>query len=274
MGTFQQTEANCLQPIIVMRVLSLLAIVGLCHGKSIIGGNGVTLLRSLNLTETRDKASSQTLTCYDYSGGGGDSVRAIDYIPALRNYNFDNRIGSCCFTGTWILYGEENYNSYNTGAANWWAYGDNYCLDVPAAFDNQASSLRFTGAPDDWKYDTLNLFFNDYFIGDEEFTYNDMTQLNYDNRARSIIVTGCSAWTVYQYDNYQGQAACMFPADSSQCSPGFYPTSASLGSLASDISSVRRGCYAKEKVYPVNHMGSMARGTRGGSGASGFFMQN
>merc|ERR1712142_830863 len=77
-------------------------------------------------------------------GGGGDRIRAIDYIPALRNYNFDNRIGSCCFTGTWLLYGEENYNSYNTGAANWWAYGDNYCLDVPAAFDNQASSLRFT----------------------------------------------------------------------------------------------------------------------------------
>merc|ERR1712018_593585 len=195
MGTFQQTEANCLQPIIVMRVLSLLAIVGLCHGKSIIGGNGVTLLRSLNLTETRDKASSQTLTCYDYSGGGGDSVRAIDYIPALRNYIFDNRIGSCCFTGTWVLYSEENYNSYNTGASNWWAYGENYCLDVPAAFDNQASSLRFTGAPDDWKYDTINLYFNDYFIGDEEFAYNDMTQLNYDNRAKSIVVTGCSAWT-------------------------------------------------------------------------------
>merc|ERR1711953_254466 len=66
------------------------------------------------------------------------------------------------------------------------------------AFDNQASSLRFTGAPDDWKYDTLNLYFNDYFIGDEEFTYNDMTQLNYDNRAKSIVVTGCSSWTVYQ----------------------------------------------------------------------------
>merc|ERR1711988_41061 len=181
MGTFQQTEANCLQPIIVMRVLSLLAIVGLCHGKSIIGGNGVTLLRSLNLTETRDKASSQTLTCYDYSGGGGDSVRAIDYIPALRTYNFDNRIGSCCFTGTWILYGEENYNSYNTGA------------------------------PDDWKYDTLNIYFNDYFIGDEEFAYNDLTQLNYDNRARSIVVTGCSGWTIYQYNNYQGRAMCVFP---------------------------------------------------------------
>ena len=117
-----------------MRVLSLLAIAGLCCGKSMIGGPGVTLLRSLNTTQTRDKASSQTLTCYDYMGGGGDSVRAIDYIPALRSYNFDNRIGSCCFTGTWFLFAEENYNGYNTGSPNWWAYGDNYCLDVPVGF--------------------------------------------------------------------------------------------------------------------------------------------
>ena len=254
--------------------LSILAIAGICQGKSIIGGNGVTVMRGHNQTRGSSRASSQTLTCYDYQGGSGDSVRAIDYIPALRNYNFDNRIGSCCFTGTWFLYAEESYNGYNTGSANWWAYGDNYCLDVPAAFDNQASSLRFTGAPDDWKYDTLNLYFNDYFIGDEEFTYNDMTQLNYDNRAKSIVVTGCSSWTVYQYNNYQGRAMCLFPSDSSQCTPGLYPTSASLGSLASDISSVRRGCYAKEKVYPVNYMGGMERGSRGGSGATGLFIQN
>jgi len=258
-------------------ILSILVIAGICQGASIIGGKGVTVQKAvvgLGHNQTRTKASSQTLTCYDYMGGGGDSVRAIDYIPALRSYNFDNRIGSCCFTGTWFLYAEENYNGYNTGAANWWAYGDNYCLDVPAAFDNQASSLRFTGAPDDWKYDTVNLYFNDYFIGDEEFTYNDMTQLNYDNRAKSIVVTGCSSWTVYQYNNYQGRAMCLFPSDSSQCTPGLYPTSASLGSLASDISSVRRGCYAKEKVYPVNYMGGMERGSRGGSGASGLFIQN
>ena len=127
-------------------------------------------------------------------------------------------------------------------------------MNVPSGFLNQASSLRFTGAPDDWKYDTVNFYFNDYFIGEEEFTYNDMPQLNYDNRARSIIVTGCSAWTVYQYDNYQGQAACMFPADSSQCSPGFYKTGAELGSLAGQISSVRRGCYAQEKLYPSNRV--------------------
>merc|ERR1712029_180918 len=186
----------------------------------------------------------------------------------------DNRISHCCVTGIWLLYSETDYNGYDIGSSNWWVYGDNYCLDLPQPFTKVASSLRFTGAPDDWKYDTINFYFNDYFIGDEEFAYNDLTQLNYDNRARSIVVTGCSGWTIYQYNNYQGRAMCVFPSDSSQCTPGLYPTSASLGSLAMDLSSVRRGCYAKEKVYPVNHMGSMAIGTRGGSGASGFFMQN
>jgi hypothetical protein len=46
----------------------------------------------------------------------------------------------------------------------------------------------------------------DFFIGGEEFLYNDAAQLNYDNQAQSVIVTGCSAWTLYQYSNYQ---VCM-----------------------------------------------------------------
>ena len=214
-----------------------------------------------------EKAAAQVLVCYDYNGGGGDSVRAIDYIPQLRTYNFDNRISSCCFTGTWILYAEENYNKQSTGASNWWAFGDNYCIDVPSQFDNVASSLRFTGAPDDWKYSTLNMYFNDYFIGDEEFTYNDMPQFNYDNRARSVIVTGCQPWTLYQYNNYTGRAMCVFPKDTSSCEPGLYPTGSSLGSLQGDVSSARKGCYAKEKVYPVNANTKSASG----NGASGFF---
>merc|ERR1712080_795039 len=57
-----------------------------------------------------------------------------------------------------------------------------------AQFSNRASSLRFTGAPNDWNYDTINMYFNEYFIGDEEFTYTDAPVLNYPNRAQSIVV--------------------------------------------------------------------------------------
>jgi hypothetical protein len=152
---------------------------------------------------TKSAATAQSLDCYDYVSYGGDRVSAIDYIPALAGYSFDNRISSCCFTGVWILYANEEYNEMSPGAANWWAYGNNYCTNVPTAFDNQASSLRFTGAPDGWEYDVLNLYFRDFFIGGEEFLYNDAAQLNYDNQAQSLIVTGCSPWTIYQYNNYQ-----------------------------------------------------------------------
>jgi len=216
------------------------------------------------------KATSQFLDCYDYTNMGGSYLRANDYIPNLANYNFDNKIESCCFTGIWILFAEQSYNGMSTGSANWWAYGSNYCTDVPSQFFNQATSLRFTGAPDDWKFATLNLYFNDYFIGDEEFMYQDMAQLNYDNRARSIIVTGCQPWTVYQYDNYQGYSMCVYPGDTSSCNPGFYTTSQSLGSLSGQISSARRGCYAKEKVFPDNYG---ARTLMDKNGAQGFFSE-
>ena len=212
------------------------------------------------------RASTQTMDCYDYNNSGGTRMRATDYIPALRTYNFDNKIGSCCLTGMWILYGEEDYNGYSTGSANWWAYGDNFCTDMPSQFDNQASSVRFTGAPDDWNYDTLNIYFNDFFIGDEEFTYDDKTQLNYDNRAMSVIVTGCSPWTLYESDHYSGSAMCVFPSSSSACTPGLYPTSDSLSNLAGKVSSARKGCYAKRKVWPTNY--GMKKE---GKGASGLF---
>ena len=136
-----------------------------------------------------------------------------------------DRIGSCCFTGIWILYATENFNQLNPSSANWWAYGD-------------------------WKYDTLNMYFENFFIGDEEYMYNDKTRLQNDNKAKSIIVTGCSAWTLYQYDNYQGAALCVFLSDMGNCNPGFYSTSQQLGVLAGQVSSVRRGCFAKEKAYP------------------------
>ena len=119
---------------------TLLSIFSLVSAKSLTAGDhGVRVGASGNFSS---KASSQTLVCYDYNGGGGDSVRAIDYIPALRSYNFDNRISSCCFTGTWILYAEQNYNGYSVGSSNWWAYGENACMDTPAQFSNVASSLR------------------------------------------------------------------------------------------------------------------------------------
>ena len=44
-------------------------------------------------------AVRQSLQCYEQTGQRGDEVRAVEYIPYLSFYNFNNRIKSCCFTG-------------------------------------------------------------------------------------------------------------------------------------------------------------------------------
>ena len=49
---------------------------------------------------------------------------------------------------------------------------------------------RFTGAPDGMRFDTLNMYHKENFIGSEEFTYHNNAQLSYPNDVKSIILTG------------------------------------------------------------------------------------
>merc|ERR1711890_177345 len=195
---------------------------------------------------------TQFVDCYDYTNQGGQKIHVQDYTPALRTINFDNRIESCCFTGVWLLYDLENYGQGSLNSMDWWVYVNNYCTNVPAQFSNRASSLRFTGAPNDWNYDTINMYFNEYFIGDEEFTYTDAPVLNYPNRAQSIVVTGCQPWTIYELAKYRGASMCLYPEDATKCTPGFYSTRQPLGRLAGQVSSVRKGCHSSVRVKPDN----------------------
>ena len=143
----------------------------------------------------------QTLQCYDGDQQTGDSVRATDYIINLSYHNLNNRIQSCCVTGRhgncsvnvkiivkgiWFLFDDRNYNTQNPALSSWWIWGDNICRDVPAGFLNKASSLRFTGAPDDWRYDTINFYSQESFIGDEFYTYGDKATLR-NFQAGSVV---------------------------------------------------------------------------------------
>merc|ERR1712210_319002 len=83
--------------------------------------------------------------------------------------------------------------------------------------------------------------------------YVDKPQMGYDNRALSLIVTGCSFWTLYQDRYYQGSAVCVAPSNQASCEPGFYSTRSSLSGIAGDISSLRRGCYSKRWLLPDNY---------------------
>merc|ERR1711955_172075 len=219
--------------------------------------------------KTLRSSMAQFAECYDYTNQNGQMIHVQDYTPSLRSINFDDRIESCCFTCIWLLYDLENYGQGSVNSMSWWVYGNNYCTNVPSPFINRASSIRFTGAPKDWNYDTINMYFNEYFIGDEEFTYNDAPILNYDNRAQSIVVTGCHPWTIYEYDSYRGYAMCLYPESTAKCTPGFYSTRQSLGRLANQVSSVRKGCCAKHKLLPDNHGLTVRGGHTGGIGSIG-----
>ena len=73
-------------------------------------------------------------------------------------------------------------------AKNWWVWGENRCLNVPSGLEDRISSIRFSGAPDDWKYDTINFYSDRAFTGSELYTYNSKPKFgDFDNRARSLI---------------------------------------------------------------------------------------
>ena len=148
------------------------------------------------------------------------------------------------------LFDEKDYN----GSKSLWMYGYNNLVTIPTEFENKVSSLRFPGAPDDWKATSLNLYNQENFMGEEEFTYEDIS--NFTIEAKSIIVTGCQPWTVYMESNYQGESKCIYPSDIKMCTPGLYPTVSSLEGLSSKIFSARRGCHGKEEIR--NDLGAVS----------------
>ena len=59
----------------------------------------ITNLR-MELFEALVEAARQSVQCYDGYDQQGSEVRATEYMPSLAYHSFDNRIKSCCFTGT------------------------------------------------------------------------------------------------------------------------------------------------------------------------------
>ena len=64
-----------------------------------------------------------------------------------------NLVGT--FLGSFIVSASNHVKEISTSR---WIYGDNYCTILPRQFFNSASSLRFTGAPDDMHFDTVNFY--------------------------------------------------------------------------------------------------------------------
>jgi hypothetical protein len=71
-------------------------------------------------------------------------------------------------------------------AAVYNGWGEGYCTDFDATFDNLASSVRFSGAPDGYKQDTINFYEGKYFMGQEQYFYDDAPQFDADNLGQYV----------------------------------------------------------------------------------------
>ena len=202
------------------------------------------------------KTSSQKLKCFHKNEFDEKSLKATDYIQEVK---LNRKVSYCRVSGIWILFDENNYN----GSASFWMYGYNNLVTIPTELKNKVKSLRFPGQPDDWKATSLNLYTDENFMGEEEFTYEEIPKFTIE--AKSVIVTGCKPWTVYMESNYQGDSRCIYPSDMKKCTPGLFPTVTSLDGVAGKISSARRGCQGGEQIR--NNIGAIS--SQSAAGASG-----
>jgi len=200
-------------------------------------------LTSATNAKSKVGGGGQVIDLFDEASWAGEPVNVIDDVPDLADVEFDKMTSSVCATGVWILYASTEYGS----GADWWVYGTDYCSDVPAPFDNTASSIRSVGDPNAWDSPALTTYTEAYFEGEEEFMAVDSSDLQ-NNMAQSLIVTGCEEWTVYSESEFSGSCACVGPSDAANCWPGFYPAELPV----SPLTSAKLGCDCDVKLRPKN----------------------
>ena len=77
-----------------------------------------------------------------------------------------------------------------------------------------------------------------------------------------MVITGCTPWTLYEHDNYEGQSICWYPNNKPRCSK-FVETTSDMNNWAKKVSSVRKGCHSRKKFYGQ----PFTRSIFGGNGA-------
>ena len=97
---------------------------------------------------------------------------------------------------------------------------------------------------------------------------------------RSMIITGCSPWTVYDCTFFgnctYGYSACFYPSDTTNCYPSFFKNYYALADpdcihpdycihWSEWVISVRRGCFSDNKIYgeSLPFKGTFANGAVG-----------
>jgi len=209
-------------------------------------------MREPSYNKTEELASKSGayiyMDCYDQAPPNNhDSIRIDRNIPSLYPEHWDNRITYCIATGIWLFYEDDEYNTRNPEKGSLWIWGNGEAVQFPPSFERQASSIRSAGSQYNWQNDeTLTFYMNEDFIGDQEFLDCDKPRLNYDDQAKSAIITGCSSWTLYEEINWKGKCHCVghgYKDSTRACDPIFLEHGQDLGIMDGKVSSVRKGCY-------------------------------
>ncbi|CAG0913388.1 unnamed protein product [Notodromas monacha] len=222
-----------------MKTIVFLAICGVAFGAS----------------ETRDSMSNKPFrnAASEHGQAGIIATLYAEYCGDLSQcfeVSLDNTISSARVFGIWLFYDGYSYG-LNDDLDVIWVWGDDSYYDFER-LDNAVSSVRFVGPEADFLGDSVTLFSSEVFKAWEYFIFEDMAQLpGWTYFTDSLIVTGSSTWTLYEYEFYQGRSVCVGPADNDG-NPGLYPTVATIG-LGQDItiSSARRGCFNSVESKPI-----------------------
>jgi len=197
---------------------------------------------------------NQRATLFSGTGSTGAFINLVEtYVPDLNAQSFDNKAYSNCVTGSWLFFENSNYNPGNA-LMEYYFGPNNYCSNFQN-LGGRVSSARFAGDPKDYRLDSFTLFVGTYFQGTEEYTVSDLGNLNLDNQASSLIVTGRSPWTVYAQPKFAGDKVCVYPPTSSDYAPAFIYDTNNINIPNRTIRSVRKGCFGQRKVY-VQHIAS------------------
>jgi hypothetical protein len=116
------------------------------------------------LTGILDAKRDPYFCCFSYPlalNKTKDYPKLYGHIWELSRNGLNDKCVAFRFFGAFIIYENDMFKSTST---LWWAYGDGYETNVPAGFENKASSVIYIGDNSkDWKTDTLTVFNHNYF---------------------------------------------------------------------------------------------------------------
>jgi len=197
------------------------------------------LFASLNLRAKPAQQNAPSIPASKLAFRQGATVKTYD------NSNlYSDRI-CLMFIFRWLFYDSPNFNADGNAGMEYF-YKPTYGCSNFNGISGAVSSAKFVGSPTDYTRDSITFYEFPYFQGVEEYTFTDLANLNLFGRHASLIVTGKTAWTLYDRPNYEGNKVCIFPPPSGDFTPNFVTDTAQLTFPVphGTVASVRKECYA------------------------------